>query len=218
MITIKQFVPAVKFVSHAMANADVRYFLNGMLLEVTDSTNIRLVATDGHRLAKIDLETVSRDDDPKEHGIPEGKYILSTDLVKDIVTSFKIRVKDLDSPVTIKISQMDLTISTPDRTICGKLVDGTFPDYARVIPDLDKPVTTVGGDPVDWSNTKIRQIGVNCNYMEQAFKACQHIANDRGKGVILHMRGSNSCVAITAPDNSELNSSGALVVVMPMKL
>ena len=60
---MRQFISALKFVSHAMAKNEVRYYLNGELLESVNQDSIRLVATDGYRLAKIDLNV-------KDHSIP----------------------------------------------------------------------------------------------------------------------------------------------------
>lgn len=213
MLTDKQFKARLAFVSHAMAKQDVRYFLNGVLLDVINPQQIRLVATDGHRLACVTLDSSSDD-----HGIPEGQYIFTTDLVANLLKSIKLKKRDPDYPVAIDIEDYDVTVSWQDQKIFGKLIDGKFPDYARVIPDLDEPVTTAEGDPIDWSDPKIRKIGVNCTYFEQAFRACRFIANEVYEGIILHMRGSNSSLVITIPDNSELTITNALIVIMPMKL
>ena len=65
------FIPALQFASHAMAVKDVRYFLNGVMIEVSSYGSLRLVCTDGHRMAVIDVNG--------DHNIEEGQYIMPTD-------------------------------------------------------------------------------------------------------------------------------------------
>jgi len=196
---MKQFIPALKFVNHAVAKKDVRFYLYGVLLYVVSDHTVRLVGTDGHRLAKIDL-------DVPDHGMPIGQYILSADLVRSILTTFK--AKDVD--IAFEFDGLDVTVSTSDAKIFGKLIDGKYPDYEAVIPDLDADVVDVYDEPIDWSDPATRRVGVNCRYLEEAFKACKWIVG-KDEDVVLHMRGSLSSMVITISDN-------AMVIIMPMKL
>lgn len=108
--------------SFAMAQQDVRYYLNGMLLEV-GSSQLRVVATDGHRLATCVLQT-EVDMDGSQQVIVPRKGIL--ELARLLTAP--------DKNVTIILGQHHIRAMTEDFTFTSKLVDGKFPDYQRVLP------------------------------------------------------------------------------------
>ncbi len=105
-----------------MANQDVRYYLNGVLLEV-ENNKLRTVATDGHRLAVSEQETELAVGDKLQSIIPR-KGVLEIARLLD----------DSDSACTIQISPSYIKISMGDIVFTSKLVDGRFPDYERVMP------------------------------------------------------------------------------------
>lgn len=107
----------------AMAYQDVRYFLNGMLLEVTVG-RMRTVATDGHRLATCDASTDSGEKEVQIILPRKGALELGRSLVDD------------DGTVELEIGQNQLRVSGPDMVFTTKLIDGRFPDYERVIPSV----------------------------------------------------------------------------------
>jgi len=106
----------------AMAQQDVRYYLNGLLIEVK-SDGLRAVATDGHRLAtcavNVDLEV-----DTKTQVIVPRKAVLE---MAKLMT-------DPEASVEVLLSSNHIRIQVGDYTFTSKLVDGKFPDYERVIP------------------------------------------------------------------------------------
>jgi DNA polymerase-3 subunit beta len=107
--------------SFAMAQQDVRYYLNGMLFEVsTDS--LRTVATDGHRLATCSVE-ISGPDELNQIILPR----------KGVLELAKL-LTDAELSVTLSLSGNHLRAQTEHFTFTSKLVDGKFPDYTRVIP------------------------------------------------------------------------------------
>ncbi len=113
----------------AMAQQDVRYFLNGMLIEIGDG-HVRSVATDGHRLALSDLDQNELSDPIKQVIVPRKGVIEIQRLLQEI-----------EEPVTISVGSSHLCASSSAFTLTTKLVDGKFPDYDRVIPkDGDKVV------------------------------------------------------------------------------
>lgn len=113
-------------VQYAMAQQDIRYYLNGLLMVVEDG-ELKLVATDGHRLA-----FASRDIGSK--GLPRQEVILPR---KTIIELSKL-LADTDEPVAIEVSASQVRFAFGSVVLVSKLVDGKFPDYSRVIPK-DQP-------------------------------------------------------------------------------
>ncbi|MCG8427929.1 MAG: DNA polymerase III subunit beta [Chromatiales bacterium] len=113
----------------AMAQQDVRYYLNGMLLEVGDGM-IRSVATDGHRLA------LSEANCELEEGV-EVQVILP----RKAVLELSRLLEDSEEKVEVEISSNHIRLKMGDTSFTSKLIDGKFPDYQRVIPKgFDKTV------------------------------------------------------------------------------
>ena len=109
--------------SFAMAQQDVRYYLNGLLLEVTDS-HIRSVATDGHRLAMCTLPG----------GAPGADRVQAIIPRKGVVELGRL-LTDAEDPVELAIGNNYLRAKHAGYTLTTKLVEGQFPDYIKVIPD-----------------------------------------------------------------------------------
>jgi len=106
----------------AMAHQDVRYYLNGLLLEIR-AGRVRAVATDGHRLALCDSEfdaTISND--------------IQVILPRKAVVELGRLLSDSDDQVQIEISNSHVRIQFGDTSFTSKLIDGRFPDYERVMP------------------------------------------------------------------------------------
>jgi DNA polymerase-3 subunit beta len=110
----------------SMAQQDVRYYLNGMLLELGQG-QLRAVATDGHRLALCDRMT-QRD---MEMEAGHGSQIL---LPRKAVLELLRLLEDSDDETEIRISEHHVQFRLSDITFTSKLIDGRFPDYVRVIP------------------------------------------------------------------------------------
>ncbi|MFT4711525.1 MAG: DNA polymerase-3 subunit beta, partial [Candidatus Azotimanducaceae bacterium] len=121
-INSKSFKKLLDRTSFAMAQQDVRYFLNGMLLELGDGY-IRSVATDGHRLAMSSLSQDSNNGTMKQVIIPR-KGVLELQRL----------LGDLDGEIEVSFGANHLCARSDNFTMTTKLVDGRFPDYDRVIP------------------------------------------------------------------------------------
>lgn len=106
----------------AMAHQDVRYYLNGLLFELSDK-KIRTVATDGHRLAMCDREVDVSIEAPRQLIVPRKGVV-------EIVRLLGAAEENVD----VEISDNHMKLSIPGQTLVTKLVDGRFPDYERVIP------------------------------------------------------------------------------------
>ncbi len=116
---LKRLIEKTQF---AMAQQDVRYYLNGMLFEL-DSSGIRTVATDGHRLA------TARHD--MEIELPEALQIILPR--KGVIELARLLNVDQEE-VKLEISSNHLRVSQGDTLFISKLIDGRFPDYKKVIP------------------------------------------------------------------------------------
>ncbi len=114
----------------AMAQQDVRYYLNGLLLEFTQE-KIRAVATDGHRLALCDEKAAV--------GCSETQQII---VPRKAVLELSRLLSNSDNPVTFQLGNNHIRLITEEMTFITKLIDGRFPDYQRVVPQAgDKLVT-----------------------------------------------------------------------------
>ncbi|WP_037586591.1 DNA polymerase III subunit beta [Stenoxybacter acetivorans] len=113
-------------VQYGMAVQDIRYYLNGLLMQ-TEGDQLRLVATDGHRLA---YAAVSVDAE-----LPKTEVILPR---KTVLELFKL-LNHPGEPITIELLNNQVRFRHNNTVIVSKVVDGKFPDYNRVIPlDNDK--------------------------------------------------------------------------------
>ncbi|MFA9459248.1 DNA polymerase III subunit beta [Thiohalorhabdus methylotrophus] len=110
--------------SFAMARDDVRYYLNGILLEWSGS-NLRAVATDGHRLALMDREV--------EATAEETRVILPRKGVQEL----ERLLADTEEPVSVGFTGNHVRFRLPRVTFTSKLIEGRFPDYRRVIPEAN---------------------------------------------------------------------------------
>ena len=124
--TLKTLIDRTIF---AMAQQDVRYYLNGLMLE-TGKSVLRAVATDGHRLALCEFESETGESEEQQIIIPR----------KGVQELHRLLVES-DDPVNIEIGSNHIRVTTPVIRFTSKLIDGRFPDYQRVIPkDGDKRV------------------------------------------------------------------------------
>lgn len=118
----------------AMAQQDVRYYLNGMLFEIAENT-LRVVATDGHRLAMNQTAI----DVVKPHRM---QLIMPYKAVMELMRL----LKDVDSVLTVQAGLHHIRIECNDFIFTSKLVEGRFPDYQRVIPKMGDKIVTVDRD------------------------------------------------------------------------
>jgi DNA polymerase-3 subunit beta len=120
-LTQKAFRQLLAKTQYAMAAQDVRYYLNGLLLQV-DGRELRAVATDGHRLAfaSVELETEL----PRQEMILPRKTVLELNRL----------LVDTDDALNISLAPSQVRFSFGNIVLVSKLIDGKFPDYERVIP------------------------------------------------------------------------------------
>ena len=119
---LKRIIDLTQF---AMARQDVRYYLNGLLLEIAPQ-GIKAVATDGHRLAVAHFES--------EMGEAESKSII---VPRKGVLELGRLLSSEDTELNVRVGSNAVQLTVGDVRITSKLIDGKFPDYGRVIPDQE---------------------------------------------------------------------------------
>lgn len=160
----------------AMAQQDVRYYLNGMLWELADG-NLRVVATDGHRLAMCTLpEKIDVNGDGDVQVILPRKGVL--ELARLLL--------DEAGDIAIVIGSNHIRAMTDDFTFTSKLVDGKFPDYQRVLPR--SPDKMVLGSRLD---------------LRQAFTRTAILSNEKYRGVRLKLTDNTLDIVANNPEQEE---------------
>lgn len=175
---LRQLIDSTGF---SMAQQDVRYFLNGLLFEFKANT-LRAVATDGHRLAFRELALPSSGNDDLQIIIPRKG-----------VTELLRLLEDEETPITLSIADNHLRLSNSAFTFTSKLIDGTFPDYQRVIPK--------GSD---------KSILVDKEVLKQVFTRAAVLTTDKFKGVRLSLTNGLARVSVTNPEQEEVEEELAL--------
>lgn len=158
----------------AMAQQDVRYYLNGMLWEV-QSGHLRVVATDGHRLA---LCTLSADIDVSE----TLQVILPR---KGVIELARLLMNENDD-VEVVIGSNHIRATTEEFTFTSKLVDGKFPDYERVLPKASTKTVFGARDE-----------------LRQAFTRTSILSNEKYRGVRLLLTSGNIQIIANNPEQEE---------------
>ena len=118
-------------VQYAMAQQDIRYYLNGLLVVVEDKL-LKLVATDGHRLAFASMAIEAK--------LPRQEVIVPRKTVLELAKL----LADSDDEVRVELSSTQASFAFGTVELISKLVDGKFPDYTRVIPSGHKNKLSVG--------------------------------------------------------------------------
>lgn len=138
---------------YAMAQQDIRYYLNGMLVEV-DSQRLTLVSTDGHRLALVTTELADT--------LVPNQVILPR---KGVMELSRL-LSESNDPVTVTLMPNQVRFTLGQVQIVSKVIDGTFPPYSRVIP----------------SNYS-RRIEVDRVELQQALQRAAILSNEKFRGV-----------------------------------
>ena len=168
-------------VSFSMAQQDVRYFLNGMLLEVAPQ-HLRTVATDGHRMAMSTLTGVGGGEERVQAIVPR-KGVLELSRLLD----------DGDDEVLLQLGANHLRATQGSYTLTTKLVDGKFPDYEKVVPkDLGRTITG------------------NRESLKQAFHRAAILSNEKYRGVRMIIEGDQMTIQANNPEQEEAEEQVAV--------
>ncbi len=137
-VSQKQFRHLLAQTQYSMASQDVRYYLNGLLLLV-EASEMRAVATDGHRLAYASMPLEDTAGALVEEGATRQELILP----RKTVIELSRLLADSDEPVSIDIMATQIRFQFGQINLVSKLIDGKFPDYQRVIPATQRNVVAV---------------------------------------------------------------------------
>lgn len=160
-------------VQYAMAQQDIRYYLNGLLLLVEEK-QLKVVATDGHRLGFASI--VLGETQEKREVILPRKAVL--ELAKQL--------NDSDDPVTIEVLQNQVRFMFSNVVLVSKVVDGKFPDYTRVIPSGYK-----------------KQFDLNRAMLLQTLQRASILSNEKFRGVRLILTSGNLRIVCSNNEQEE---------------
>ena len=175
---LKQLITQVGF---AMAQQDVRYFLNGMLLE-SEGEDLRAVATDGHRLA-LSSRKVMAGGNTNESGDKASKQAI---LPRKSVIELGRLLSDEDDSVEIGFGENHLIAKFGDFKLTSKLVEGQFPDYKKVLP----------------AGTENSLVG-DRDSMKQSFQRVAILSNEKYRGVKLSLKEDLLNISANNPEQEE---------------
>lgn len=170
--TLKTLIERTYF---AMAQQDVRYYLNGLMIELSKGT-LRAVATDGHRLALSEIDAdITLDDVPQQIIVPrKGVHELLRTL------------EDTETLVHLQIGGNHIRVLLPEIQFTSKLIDGRFPDYQKVLPK--------GGDKV---------VTVDREALRQALTRTSILSNEKYRGIRLHIESGLLQLRAHNPEHEE---------------
>jgi len=159
----------------AISTEETRYYLNGIYLHATTADGaavLRGVATDGHRLARVQLS------------LPEGAAKMPGVIVpRKTVGEIRKLLDEHDGAVEISLSETKIRFAVGPITLTSKLIDGTFPEYERVIPQ---------------NNDKIME--VRCKEFAQAVDRVSTISTEKSRAIKLAMSKGALTLSATSPE------------------
>jgi DNA polymerase-3 subunit beta len=160
----------------AISTEETRYYLNGIYLHTTKTDEvpvIRAVATDGHRLARVEMV------------LPEGAAGMPGVIIpRKTVLELRKLVDESENEVQVALSETKIRFVLGEATLTSKLIDGTFPDYDRVIP--------VNNDKV---------LEVDCKSFAEAVDRVSTISTEKSRAVKLTIENGGLKVSATSPEN-----------------
>ena len=168
-----------KLINHtqfAISTEETRYYLNGIFLHTVEddgTTVLRAVATDGHRLARSQTDA------------PDGSIGMPGIIVpRKAVGEIQKLVEDPDAAVLVELSDAKIRMSVGETVLTSKLIDGTFPDYNRVIP--------AGND---------KKLTLDRATFASAVDRVSTISSERGRAVKLQLGEGQIILSVNNPDS-----------------
>lgn len=160
----------------AMSSEETRYYLNGIhmhTVELNDTPMLRAVATDGHRLARLEIPA------------PEGSIGMPGIIIprKTVIEVGKL-LDDQTTDIEIALSSSKIRFLLSTATLTSKLIDGTFPDYERVIPQ---------------GNDKVLRVD-NRRFID-AVDRVSTISSERGRAIKLSLETNQMTLSVNNPES-----------------
>jgi len=162
----------------AISTEETRYYLNGVFMHVAAGEGgarvLRCVATDGHRLARIDAP------------LPAGAEGMPGVIVpRKTVGELRKLLEDDEAAIAVSVSDTKVRFATPEITLVSKVIDGTFPDYARVIPTGNS-----------------RRLEVDAAEFARAVDRVATVSSERARAVKLQLEDDRLILSVNAPDTA----------------
>ncbi|MEE9316978.1 MAG: DNA polymerase III subunit beta, partial [Rhodospirillales bacterium] len=159
----------------AISTEETRYYLNGVYLHAGEQDGtavLRAVATDGHRLARVDAP------------LPKGAKGMPGIIVpRKTVAELRKLVDETTDDISIGLSESKIRFAFDDAVLTSKLIDGTFPDYQRVIPE--------GND---------KQLEVDAKVLADAVDRVSAISSEKSRAVKLSLESGSLTLSASSPD------------------
>ncbi|MGF1608021.1 MAG: DNA polymerase III subunit beta [Kiloniellales bacterium] len=172
-VELRHLVDRTRF---AISTEETRYYLNGIYLHAAQSGNVavlRAVATDGHRLARFEMP------------LPEGAAEMPGVIVpRKTVNELRKLIEETGEAIQIGLSDTKVRFAFDSTVLTSKLIDGTFPDYERVIPS---------------GNDKIMK--VDCKSFAEAVDRVSTISTEKSRAVKLAVANGTLVLSATSPEN-----------------
>jgi DNA polymerase-3 subunit beta len=170
--TLRQIIDKTRF---AISTEETRYYLNGIFLHVSDEAQpvLKAAATDGHRLARV---TVPR---------PAGAEGMPDVIIpRKCVAELRKLLDEVDGTVQVSLSETKVRFGLGTATLTSKLIDGTFPDYSRVIPTANDKLLRI--DPRSF---------------EEGVDRVATIASEKTRAVKMALDRDRVTLSVTSPEN-----------------
>ena len=170
--TLRQIIDKTRF---AISTEETRYYLNGIFVHVSDEAQpvLKAAATDGHRLARV---TVPR---------PEGAQGMPGVIIpRKCVGELRKLLDEVDGTVQVSLSDSKIRFGLGNAVLTSKLIDGTFPDYSRVIPTANDKLLKL--DPRGF---------------EEGVDRVSTIASERTRAVKMALERDRVTLSVTSPEN-----------------
>ncbi len=170
--TLKQIIDKTRF---AISTEETRYYLNGIFLHVSDEGQpvLKAAATDGHRLARV---TVAR---------PEGAEGMPDVIVpRKCVAELRKLLDEVDGSVGVSLSGSKIRFDLGAALLTSKLIDGTFPDYNRVIPTAND-----------------RLLKIDPRALQEGVDRVSTIATEKTRAVKMALDRDRVTLSVTSPEN-----------------
>jgi DNA polymerase-3 subunit beta len=169
----------------AISTEETRYYLNGVYMHVAEGEKgqiLRCVATDGHRLARVDAS------------LPENATLMPGVIIpRKTVGELGKLLNDDDVDIAVSVSETKVRFATATIQLTSKVIDGTFPDYSRVIPS---------------GNTK--RLEVDANEFAKAVDRVSTVSSERSRAVKLALDEDRLILSVNAPDNGAADEEVAV--------
>ncbi len=169
---LKRLIDKTRF---AISTEETRYYLNGIYLHVADDDDsmLRAVATDGHRLAQVEVS------------VPEGaKGMPGVIVPRKLVAELRKLLDEYEGEVEVQLSDTKIRFTFAGVVLTSKLIDGTFPDYKRVIPTANE-----------------KRLEVDCQVLAEAVDRVSTISSDRTRSVKVALSADKIDLSVTSPEN-----------------